>query len=213
MGPTLDAVHVIADWLVGLVESVPSWAVYLLACGIVYAETATLVAGLILPSEAVLLAAGVAAAVGSTTIGPLVVAVCVAAIAGDLTGYWIGNTSGWRLTQSRAGRKFGEQRWEAAQERVRRDGAIAVITGRWIGYVRTIIPPVAGMADMRLSYFAVADVIGASSWATTVLLVGYFTGAALGATLLMYASVAAVVVAGGLIVFRRCQQHRLGSVR
>ena len=55
----------------------PSWAVYLIACAVVYVETATLVMGLIFLSTGVVLAAGVAAAVGPTNIGWPVVALCV----------------------------------------------------------------------------------------------------------------------------------------
>ncbi|MGC4962810.1 DedA family protein [Gordonia sp. DT101] len=200
--------HVIADWLVELVESVPSWAVYLVACGVVYAETSTLILGLILPSEATLLAAGVAAAVGPTAVGALVVAVCVAAIAGDATGYWIGHSSGHRVKASRAGRRFGEERWKSAEARIDRDGMVAVATGRWIGYVRTLVPPVAGMTRMRPLRFGIADVIGATTWATTVLLVGYFAGAAFGATLLLYATAALVVVAVSWYVWRKWQARR-----
>ena len=40
--------HAFADWLIGVIESVPSWAVYLIAAGIVYLETALLIAGLVL---------------------------------------------------------------------------------------------------------------------------------------------------------------------
>jgi membrane-associated protein len=201
-------VHVIADWLVEVVKSVPSWAVYLVACAVVYAETSTLILGLILPSEAVLLAAGVAAAVGPTSVGVLVVAVCLSAIAGDVTGYWIGRRSGHRVKASRAGRRFGDERWRHAEERIDHDGMVAVATGRWIGYVRTLVPPVAGMVQMQTLKFVVADLIGATTWATTVLLVGYFAGAALGATLLLYAGVAVVLVAGGWYLFRRWQERR-----
>nr|WP_237421831.1 DedA family protein [Gordonia sp. SID5947] len=192
-----------------MVESVPSWAVYLVACAVVYAETSTLILGLILPSEAVLLAGGVAAAVGPTSIGALVVAVCVSAVAGDLTGYRIGRSSGHRVKASRAGRRFGEHRWQRAEDRIDRDGMVAVATGRWIGYVRTLVPPVAGMTRMRPARFVAADLIGATTWATTVLLVGYFAGAALGTTLLLYATVALVLVAGGWYVWRRWQRRRL----
>ncbi|ROZ99292.1 DedA family protein [Gordonia sp. OPL2] len=200
--------HTIADWLVEVVRSVPSWAVYLVACAVVYAETSTLILGLILPSEAVLLAAGVAAAVGPTSVGALAVAVCVCAIAGDATGYWIGRSSGHRVKASRAGRRFGEHRWKSAEERIDHDGMVAVATGRWIGYVRTLVPPVAGMTRMRPLRFGIADAIGAITWATTVLLVGYFAGAALGATLLLYAGVAVVLVAGGWYLWRWWQQRR-----
>ncbi|MGC4934432.1 DedA family protein [Gordonia sp. DT30] len=187
----------IADWLIGIIESVPSWAVYLIAAGMVYLETAFLLAGLIMPSEAVLLAAGVAAAIGPTNIGWLVVVVALCAVAGDATGYWIGRHGGQRLKDSALGRRFGEQRWDSAGYRLEHSGLLVVGTGRWIGYVRTIVPRMAGITRMNFARFGVADAVGALSWAAAVLLVGYFAGAVLGATILLYAviaMVAAVVV-------------------
>uniref|UniRef100_UPI003D94D49E DedA family protein n=1 Tax=Gordonia sp. B7-2 TaxID=3420932 RepID=UPI003D94D49E len=200
--------HALADWLVDLIASVPSWAVYLVTCAVIFSETATLVLGLLVPSEAILLAAGVAAAIGSAQIVVLIIAVCVSAVAGDAVGYWIGRRSGHRMKSSRMGRRFGEERWARAAERINSDGMIAVATGRWIGYVRTLVPPMAGMSNMQGARFGVADVLGATSWATTVLLVGYFAGAALGTTVLFYAAVALVVVAGGYYLYRWLRERR-----
>jgi len=187
-------VHAFADWLIGVIESVPSWAVYLIAAGIVYLETALLIAGLVMPSEAVLLAAGVAAAVGSTNIAWLVVVVVLCAVAGDATGYWLGRVGGQRLKESGLGRRLGEQRWDNAQQRLERSGLLVVGTGRWVGYVRTIVPRMAGISRMSFVRFGIADVIGALTWASAVLLAGYFAGAVLGATILLYAVIALVGV-------------------
>ncbi|WP_288338319.1 DedA family protein [uncultured Gordonia sp.] len=186
--------HAFADWLIGVIESVPSWAVYLIAAGIVYLETALLIAGLVMPSEAVLLAAGVAAAVGSTNIAWLVVIVVLCAVAGDATGYWLGRVGGQRLKESGLGRRFGEQRWDNAQQRLERSGLLVVGTGRWVGYVRTIVPRMAGISRMSFVRFGIADAIGALTWASAVLLAGYFAGAVLGATILLYAVIALVGV-------------------
>lgn len=204
-----------ADWLIHVIESVPAWAVYLIAGGAVYAETALLLAGLIMPSEALLLAAGVAAAVGQTNIVALIVIACICAIAGDVTGYWLGRLGGPRLRGSALGRRFGEQRWDRAQQRIDTSGIVVVTTGRWIGYVRSIVPRVAGMTQMRFARFGAADVVGAVSWVTTVLLVGFFAGAVLGATILVYAvlvvvSLVAVLLAGKWAMAR--WHHRAGPV-
>ena len=199
-----------ADWLVSVIGAVPSWAVYLVACGIVYTETATLVIGLVMPSEAVLVAAGVAAAIGPTDVGWLAVAACVAAVAGDTTGYWLGRSSGHRVKESRLGRRIGAARWAQAEAQVR-GGMIAVITGRWIGFVRTVVPPVAGITRMGFRRFWIADVIGATSWAIAVVLLGYFAGAALGATILMYAAVAAGAVGIGWLAVRWWRGRRAAA--
>ena len=207
---TVNDVSGIADWLEGIIADVPSWAVYLIACAIVYVETATLVMGFILPSSGIVLAAGVAAAVGPTNIGWLVVSLCVAAFAGDLTGYWIGRVSGPRIMSSTAGRRFGGERWVRAQNRVNERGMVAVATGRWFGFVRTLMPPVAGIVRMRTANFGIADVIGVVSWGTTISLVGYFAGAQLGATLML--SIGVTIVVGLAIWWTVNRLRRSGPV-
>lgn len=197
----------LADRLIDLIGSVPVWAVYLIAGGVVYLETGLLIAGLIVPSEAILLASGVAAAVGEANVVLLVVLVCACAVAGDMTGYRLGRVGGDRLRTSALGRRFGDHRWEQAQRRIHDSGMIVVGTGRWIGYVRTIVPRVAGMTRMRFARFWVADLVGAVTWATTVLLVGYFAGAVLGATILLYAvfgllGLAVLLVVGKWVISR-----------
>ena len=87
-----------------------------------------------------------------------------AAFAGDLTGYWIGRASGPRIMSSKAGRRFGE-RWVNAQKRVDESGMIAVATGRWLGFVRTVMPPAAGIVpDARRQLLVIADVVGVVTW-------------------------------------------------
>lgn len=190
----LGQVDALADWLIEVIRSVPVWAVYLIAGGVVFGETAILILGLVMPSEALLLAAGVAAGIGPANVGWLIALACVCAIAGDVAGYWFGRLAGPRLMRSALGRRFGEQRWERAQQRLNHSGMLVVGTGRWIGYVRTIVPRVAGMSRMKFVRFGVADAIGAASWVTAVLLAGYFAGAVLGATILLYAIVGIVAI-------------------
>ena len=200
--------HAFADWLIDVIKSVPTWAIYVIAGGVVYAETAILLAGLIMPSEALLLAAGVAAAVGPANVGWLIVLVACCAIAGDITGFGWGRLGGVRLMHSRLGRRFGEQRWEQASQRLTDSGPVVVISGRWVGYVRTIVPRVAGMSHMTLGRFALADVVGATSWVTAVLLSGYFAGAVLGATILLYVAIGLLLAAlcWGLVTWWRSRR-------
>lgn len=203
--------HSIADWLIEVIRSVPSWAVYVIAGGVVFAETAVIIAGLIMPSEALLLAAGVAAAVGDTNIGVLIVVVCVCAVAGDAVGFWFGRVGGPRLVESRLGRRFGEQRWEQTRTRLNESGMVMVAASRWIGYVRTLMPRVAGMTGMRFVRFSVADIAGAVSWVTAVLVVGYFAGAVLGATILLYVVIGLLCCAAIYVLVVYVRRRRASS--
>lgn len=203
--------HSIADWLIEVIRSVPVWAVYLIAGGVVFAETAVIIAGLIMPSEALLLAAGVAAAVGDTNIGVLIVVACVCAVAGDAVGFWFGRVGGPRLVESPLGRRFGEQRWEQTRTRLNESGMVMVAASRWIGYVRTLMPRVAGMTGMRFVRFSVADIAGAVSWVTAVLVVGYFAGAVLGATILLYVVIGLLCCAAVYVLVVYVRRRRASS--
>lgn len=200
--------HEISDWLTSVVDLAPAWAVYLVVFAVVYSETAILICGLILPSEATLIAAGVAAAIGQPNIYVLIAVACIAALGGDMTGYYLGHRTGPRIQQSWAGRKFGEGNWEQAEERVRHNSYVTVPLGRWIGYVRTLVPIAAGLSDVPARRYAIATFIGGSSWATCVLLLAYVLGAAAGVQL-MGVLVIALVCGAVLVVLIRWLRHRV----
>jgi membrane protein DedA with SNARE-associated domain len=183
-------VQSLIDGLVEIIQTTPPWVVYLVVWALVYCESAALL-GLILPGETALLAGGVAAAVGETTIGWLVVGACVAAIAGDATGFSLGRWSGPRMMRSRLGRRIGEERWDRVSHAIQTNGIPTVLGARWIGYVRTLTPFVAGMSRMPVRKYLAANVAGGIVWVTAVGMIGYLVGAAVGARLLLY---------GGIIV-------------
>lgn len=199
--------HQIADWLTETVSAAPAWAVYLVVFAVVCSETAILVCGLVLPSEATLLAAGVAAAVGEPNIYVLIGLAWVAALTGDLIGYYLGRRTGPRLTGSWAGRKFGDDAWEQASARVRENVWVTVPIGRWIGYVRTLVPIAAGMADVPVHRYAPATFLGGATWSTAVLSVAYVLGATAGVRLMGLLVVG--LIAGGLVIMAvRFVRHR-----
>ncbi|SIR65869.1 DedA family protein [Williamsia sterculiae] len=179
----------IVDWLVHIIESTPAWAVYLVVWGVVFGEASVLL-GLVLPGETLLVAGGVAAAVGPTNVGWLLTGACIAAIAGDSTGYWVGRWSGGRITHSRLGARIGAERWGRVEAAVDTGGFVAVVTARWIGYVRTLIPFVAGMSKMNVVRYLTANVVGGVAWVVTVGMLGYLVGATLGAKILLYTAIA-----------------------
>ncbi|MFT4087554.1 MAG: DedA family protein, partial [Gordonia sp. (in: high G+C Gram-positive bacteria)] len=150
----------LSDWLTHAVQVAPPWLVYVVVLVVLFLETSTLICGLIVPSEAVLVSAGVAAAVGPSNVYALIAIGAAAAFTGDMTGYTFGRLSGPRITRSWAGRKFGEENWARAEQRVSRNTFVTVPMGRWIGYVRTLVPFAAGITHLDPARYAAATAIG-----------------------------------------------------
>ncbi|MFC0316084.1 DedA family protein [Gordonia phosphorivorans] len=194
--------------MTSVVDMAPPWAVYLVVLCVVYLETSVLILGLILPSEAVLIAAGVAAAIGQPNIYIVIACACLAALCGDMTGYALGHFSGPRIQHSWAGRKFGDAQWERAEERVRNNSYVTVPVGRWIGYVRTLVPIAAGMSEVPAHRYALATFLGGTTWATTVLLLSYLLGATAGVQL-MGVMVIGLIGTAAVLVLVRWLVHRI----
>ncbi|AVL99145.1 DedA family protein [Gordonia iterans] len=199
----------ISHWLTGVIDLAPPWAVYLTVIIVVYLEVAVLVCGLILPSEATLIAAGVAAAIGQPNIVVLAVCASLAALSGDLTGYYLGERTGPRIMQSWAGRKFGEDHWLKAEDRVRENVWVAVPIGRWIGYVRTLVPVAAGLSRVELRTYALATFVGGTTWSASVLVLAYVLGATAGVELIGILVIVLVAVGVGTVVLRALGRWRL----
>src|SRR5262249_52655458 len=104
----------------------------------------------------------------------------IAAVLGAQVGYWIGSRYGTRLFEPDA-RLFKTEYLERSQEFFERRGPGAVVLGRFIPFVRTIIPMLAGPSRMQARAYAIANVIGAAIWAVGVTLLGYFLGKSIGA--------------------------------
>jgi len=104
----------------------------------------------------------------------------VAAVIGAQIGYYIGKFFGVKLFKDDA-RFFKTEYLHRAHEFFERRGMGAVIIGRFIPFVRSIVPIVAGTSTMRDRTFFVANLIGAAIWAVGVSLLGYTPGTQIGA--------------------------------
>ena len=183
--------------LAGLTATV----VYLVVFGFVFVESGLLV-GFLLPGDSLLFGAGlVAAAEGSgVSLAVLIVGVLVAAVAGDSVGYAFGARLGrpWLQRREAVGRLDARhlRRAEAFYDRF---GWFAVVAARWIPWVRTFTPILAGAARMPYRRFLPANVAGAVVWGPGLLVLGYH--AATDPTLrhTSYA-VAGVFIAGSLVL-------------
>jgi len=147
-------------------------AVYAVVLGLVFVESGLLL-GFLLPGDSVLFTAGLLAAEPGShlNVGWLSAGVFAAAVAGDATGYWTGRRFGRPWLLRRAGRAARHvDRAEAFYDRY---GWWAVVVARFIPWVRTFTPVVAGVGRMPYRRFAAANVVGAAVWGSGLVLLGH----------------------------------------
>ena len=158
----------------GLLDLAEPW-LYVLVFLLAAAEGAALV-GLVLPGETSMLIAGVVVYQGNADGVPVFACGILGAVIGDSVGYWVGRKFGPRLRASRLGRRVGEERWERARVYLNQRGGRAVFFGRFAGFLRTLVPPVAGQAEMPYRRFVIFNAPAASLWALIFISLGIAGG-------------------------------------
>lgn len=162
-----------SEWWASLTDltSMTSASVYLVVFVLVFVESGLLV-GFFLPGDSVLFAAGLLSAEPNSGISlPLMAGgVAIAAVAGDAVGYWTGRQFGRPWLLAKAGRSARQV--ERAEAFYQRWGALAVIVARFIPWIRTFTPIVAGVAQMPYPRFLAANVAGALIWGSGLVALG-----------------------------------------
>lgn len=186
--------HAVIGWLGAL----PPWAICL-AIGLLLATETGVVFGLVLPTEPLLLFGGYLAHRGTVPLSYVLVASTVGALLGDWLGYLEGRLLGGRLRARLSGGAERVTYWDRAQRLVDRGGGRAVLLGRWIAFVRTFTPRLAGVARLPVRRFAPADLLGVLVWVPGSVVVGYLAGASYSRLAQRIGGVSAAVVAVVLI--------------
>lgn len=148
---------------------------YLGIAGIVFAESGLLV-GILFPGDSLLFTAGLLASNGYFSYPILALVVFVAAVAGDAVGYAFGRRVGPRVFSKAGSRFFDPAHLERAERFYERHGGKAVIFARFLPFLRTFAPIVAGIGRMSYPRFAFFNVIGALAWAVGLSGLGYGLG-------------------------------------
>jgi membrane-associated protein len=165
----------VSDWISGLTDlaSLGTGAVYLTLFTLVFVESGLLV-GFLLPGDSVLFAAGLLAASsrGDLSVPVLAGGCFVAAVAGDAVGYWSGRRFGRPWLVRRAGR--AARQVEQAERFFARYGWGAVVIARFVPWIRTFTPIVAGVGRMPYPSFLSANLVGAGAWGAGLIVLGYY---------------------------------------
>lgn len=152
-------------------------AAFWIALAIVFAECGLLI-GFFLPGDSLLFMVGlfIASGVISLPIGVACLLLTIAAIAGNLTGYWIGYRAGPTLFSKPDSRLFRQEYVDKTHAFFDKYGSRAIVLARFVPIVRTFITAMAGVGRMDLRTYALYSSLGGVLWASGVTLAGYYLG-------------------------------------
>lgn len=144
---------------------------------VVFAETG-LFFGFFLPGDYLLFLAGMFVATNKldVSIYVLIAGLIAAAVAGNFVGYWFGKKTGPVLYERDDSIFFKKRFLRAAENYYKKQGAFALIMGRFIPIVRTFAPIIAGIVQLDYRRFAFYNIAGAFLWITSLTLLGFFLG-------------------------------------
>ena len=149
--------------------------IYVILFVVVFAETGLVVTPF-LPGDSLLFIAGSLATLGSMDIHLLVLVLLIAAVLGNVCNYEIGRYFGARFFVNEKARFLNPQHLERTHAFFERWGAVAVVLARFVPFLRTYVPFVAGMAKMTRAQYIAYTVFGAVAWVGSLVYLGYFFG-------------------------------------
>jgi membrane protein DedA with SNARE-associated domain len=153
-------------------------------------------AGVPLPGETALIAAGIYASQGHYSIVSVIVVASLGAIVGDNIGYWLGRELGRGFLQRYAIiRRFSDRVVPRTERFFQKHGGKAVFFARFIAGLRVAGAWIAGFSRMTWWRFFAWNAIGGISWATLVALIAYYFGQAAADAISQYGLVGAGVAA------------------
>ena len=148
--------------LANFVQQYGAW-VYALLFAIIFVETGVVVMPF-LPGDSLLFVVGALCGAGLMNLPLAMVLLVVAAILGNQCNYAIGHYFGPKVFQWQNSRFFNTRAFEQAHAFYEKYGGITIVAARFMPFVRTFAPFVAGVAEMSRAKFSLYDVTGALLW-------------------------------------------------
>ncbi len=161
-------------YLARFVADYGSW-VYALLFAIIFVETGLVVMPF-LPGDSLLFVAGAMCAGGLMSLPLTLALLWFAAVLGNQSNYAIGRHLGPRVFQWESSRWFNRRAFDQAHAFYERYGGITIVAARFMPFLRTFAPFVAGVAEMSRRRFTLYDVTGGALWIGSVTIAGYLFG-------------------------------------
>lgn len=160
--------------LQNFVQLYGTW-VYALLFLIIFVETGVVIMPL-LPGDSLLFVVGAMCGVGLMDYGLSISLLLAAAILGNQCNYTIGRFFGPKVFGWEDSRFFNRKAFDQAHAFYEKYGGITIVAARFMPFLRTFAPFVAGVAQMTRSRFVFYDVLGGTLWVVGIITIGYFFG-------------------------------------
>jgi membrane-associated protein len=142
---------------------------------IIFGESGMMI-GFFFPGDTLLFSAGILAAAGKLNIATTLIAIALAAILGDNTGYLIGRKLGRRLFSKPDSVVFRKEHIDRAEAFYEKYGSKTMLGAHFVPVIRAFVPVTAGAAKMPYGQFVIFDAIGDIAWTLAMTFLGYFVG-------------------------------------
>ncbi len=174
IGNLIDFVLHLDEHLAALVSAYGTWT-YGILCLILFCETGLVVTPF-LPGDSLLFAVGALASTEALDIRVLFPLLSAAVFAGDSTNYWIGRLIGPRVFHADTGRLLNKQHLERTHRFYEKHGGKTIVLARFLPFIRTFAPFVAGIGRMKYLHFLMYSVCGGFFWVGLFVHAGYWFG-------------------------------------
>nr|WP_321349562.1 DedA family protein [uncultured Methanoregula sp.] len=169
----IDLVLHFDKYLPGIIETYGFWT-YLILFVIIFCETGLVVMPY-LPGDSLLFVAGALAGAGYLNPEILIGTLILAAVLGDTVNYWIGNKVGMKLFDIQCS-FVKKDHLEKTHEYFEKYGGFTIVIARFIPFIRTFAPFLAGVGKMPYRWFLSYNIIGGILWILAFTLAGFFFG-------------------------------------
>ncbi|MEN6394870.1 MAG: VTT domain-containing protein [Methanoregula sp.] len=169
----IDVVLHFDKYLPVILQQYGTWT-YVILFAIIFLETGLVITPY-LPGDSLLFIAGALAAAGMLNIGALLVTLILAAVLGDTVNYWIGHTFEMKVLEWKYS-PVKQEHLDETQKYFEKYGGFTIVIARFMPFIRTFAPFLAGVGRMRYSWFLGYNALGGIMWASLFLMVGYFVG-------------------------------------
>lgn len=169
-----DFILHVDKYLEAFVRDYGMW-VYALLFLVIFVETGVVVMPF-LPGDSLLFVVGAMCGVGLMSYPVSVSLLLIAAVLGNQSNYAIGSYFGPRVFQWEDSKLFNKAAFNRAHDFYERYGGITIVAARFMPFLRTFAPFVAGVAKMSRAKFTFYDVTGGALWVMGIITIGYFFG-------------------------------------